>query len=310
MVYGINGGPFESAKQKYPEWYTPPSLWINGSAPTLSSYEYTYSHLIGKYIYYHHYQTMYKYDINANIHTTLGNIGEDSYRATSSLVNTSIYIFSSDGRYEDSYGYKRVVCYDTNTHLYSTVADMDEYRRGATSTVYGDNIYLMGGYKTNSWSNNFFVETPQCFNITTRTWTSLPAPGTYMGVEGPSSATIGHEVFYWGGKYLFGGSDKYVADMCVYNTQNGTWSVRKDQGQQIAYASTRAHKEFIYSFGGDKKQYYGRRYQVTNGLWDNACNASQPSVSLKDRLRVGFEIVDDFFYVFGGNQHILEIFVP
>lgn len=191
-----------------------------------------------------------------------------------------------------------------STNTISYICEMTEPRIAATSTAVGNDIYLIGGSKINSWSNRNSVRKSERFDTLTSTWTTITeSPADYMR-DGLCSVAANGNIYVLGGKTL----NTMNKLMGVYNINNGTWS--SVTGQERNFPSAQYDGgNYIYVYGDSEYGYtaQGDRYNIQNNTWETI--SSPPSFS-EPRYKVGFEIVDGFMYLFGGNKAVMEIFIP
>lgn len=300
MEHGTIGGDFDRVGQIVPDWYKPPSIWINGSEP-ITNNSFTYSHTVGRKIYYHNDRSMNVYDADTNISTTLLGLQVSSYEATSSIVDKNIYIFSNS----KGSSYREIVKYNIESNTYSVVGNNAEDRIGATSSVINNHIYIMCGYKLVN-GNEVTFTTNKIFDTNTNISSDFVFASLSDGI-GTCSIAINNKIYLWGGKYFTRGEYKKNNKLFIY--ENGSWTSLSNS-HTCSYASSAFKDNYIYSFGDEFEIQDNARFNVLTNIWEPIVQPRMPSSISGIRYGMGLSIIDDFIYVFGGNRKIMEVYIP
>ncbi len=196
--------------------------------------------------------------------------------------------------------------FDLDAGTVERVASMDRPRGVLASGVAGGKIYVIGGwnpYNNPSGGNEGVVEA-----FDGQSWEDVPYTGEYFRVRSPAYATVGDEIF------LFGGCTEGQVSLencpCssqlvqVFDTATWTFSQRAPMalaGRHFSGQHAVSRGQFIYVFGGatDFSCYIFddvARYDTVSDTWEVLTDTMTV-----ERKSTGAAVRGDELVVFGGH---------
>jgi hypothetical protein len=227
------------------------------------------------------------------------------------LSDTSYYRCYCNAEYLQTYGftsglpttYKRIyilngiVLKENNLVEYSHVVESIDIGTGnssycvsnpfpveyAGSAVWDYKIYTFGGNNFEGYSNRLYA-----FDPTTETWERLP---DMPEAKQTSGAIVDGVLYVFGG---YNGTTSKRID--AYNIENKSWLYKGDMPVGISAHTTVASGKYIWIIGDYSNLTSLAVYNTENNEF------TQLSSNMTGRRHAGAQIIDNYLYVFGGNQ--------